>query len=166
MDAVTKNRSLVSIIIFLLISNITILIFFLCLSDGRKGFHGKEDKNTVSVFLQKEIGFNKQQMDEYQKLRATHMQSVKPLFDDIRSAKESFYNLLYINNVADSTVNKAAAVIGEKQMVLDMQMFSLFKNVRNLCTPQELPKFDSLFKKVVEKMTGGRFIKAGNNKRN
>jgi protein CpxP len=166
MDAVTKNRSLVSIIIFLLISNITILIFFLCLSDGRKGFHGKEDRNTVSVFLQKEIGFNKQQMDEYQKLRATHMQSVKPLFDDIRSAKESFYNLLYINNVADSTVNKAAAVIGEKQMVLDMQMFSLFKNVRNLCTPQELPKFDSLFKKVVEKMTGGRFIKAGNNKRN
>ena len=166
MDAVTKNRSLVSIIIFLLISNITILIFFLCLSDGRKGFHGKEDRNIVSVFLQKEIGFNKQQMDEYQKLRATHMQSVKPLFDDIRSAKESFYNLLYINNVADSTVNKAAAVIGEKQMVLDMQMFSLFKNVRNLCTPQELPKFDSLFKKVVEKMTGGRFIKAGNNKRN
>ena len=166
MDAVTKNRSLVSIIIFLLISNITILIFFLCLSDGRKGFHGKEDRNTVSVFLQKEIGFNKQQMDEYQKLRGTHMQSVKPLFDDIRSAKESFYNLLYINNVADSTVNKAAAVIGEKQMVLDMQMFSLFKNVRNLCTPQELPKFDSLFKKVVEKMTGGRFIKAGNNKRN
>lgn len=166
MDAVTKNRSLVSIIIFLLISNITILIFFLCLSDGRKGFHGKEDRNTVSVFLQKEIGFNKQQMDEYQKLRATHMQSVKPLFNDIRSAKESFYNLLYINNVADSTVNKAAAVIGEKQMVLDMQMFSLFKNVRNLCTPQELPKFDSLFKKVVEKMTGGRFIKAGNNKRN
>ncbi len=166
MDAVKKNRSLVSIIIFLLISNIAILIFFLCLSDGRKGFHGKEDRNTVSVFLQKEIGFNKQQMDEYQKLRATHMQSVKPLFDDIRSAKESFYNLLYINNVADSTVNKAAAVIGEKQMVLDMQMFSLFKNVRNLCTPQELPKFDSLFKKVVEKMTGGRFIKAGNNKRN
>jgi len=166
MDAVTKNRSLVSIIIFLLISNITILIFFLCLSDGRKGFHGKEDRNTVSVFLQKEIGFNKQQMDEYQKLRGTHMQSVKPLFDDIRSAKESFYNLLYINNVADSTVNKAAAVIGEKQMVLDMQMFSLFKNVRNLCTPQELPKFDSLFKKVVEKMTGGRFIKVDNNKRN
>ena len=102
-----------------------------------------------------------QQMDEYQKLRATNMQSIKPLFNDIRSAKENFYNLLYVNNLTDSSVNKAADVIGEKQMVLDMHMFSHFKNVRNLCTPEELPKFDSLFKKVVEKMTGGIFTKSG-----
>ena len=157
----TKNRALVSIIIVLLISNIAILIFFLCYSNGRKNAHGREDRNAVSVFLQKEIGFNKQQMDEYQKLRATNMQSIKPLFNDIRSAKENFYNLLYVNNLTDSSVNKAADVIGEKQMVLDMHMFSHFKNVRNLCTPEELPKFDSLFKKVVEKMTGGRFTKSG-----
>ena len=160
----TKNRALVLIIIFLLLSNIAILIFFLYYSDGRKNSHGKEDRNAVSVFLQKEIGFTKQQMDEYQKLRATHMQSIRPLFNDIRLAKEKFYDLLYINNIADSTINKSVAVIGEKQMALDRQMFSHFKNVRDLCTPQELPKFDTLFKKVVEKMTGGRFRKPGNKK--
>ena len=158
----TKSRALVAIIIFLLLSNIAILAFFLFYSDGRKSYRGKEDRNAVSVFLQKEIGFNKQQMDEYQKLKTAHMQSIKPLFDDIRSAKESFYDLLYINNAADSTINKAAGIIGEKQMALDVQMFNHFKNIRNLCTPEELPKFDTLFKKVVQKMTGGRFRKPGN----
>ena len=160
----TKSRALVAIIIFLLLSNIAILAFFLFYSDGRKSSHGKEDRNAISLFLQKEIGFNQQQMDDYQKLRTAHMQSVKPLFDDIRLAKESFYDLLYINNIADSTINKAVGVIGEKQMALDVQMFNHFKNVRNLCTPQELPKFDTLFKKVVEKMTGGKFRKPGNKK--
>ncbi len=166
MDTITKNRSLVSIIIFLLISNIAILIFFLGIKDGRKTSHGKDGRNTVAVFLQKDMGFNKEKMDEYQKLREVQMKSVQPLFDDIRSAKENFYELLYINNVSDSIVNNAAAVIGEKQMALDKQMFSYFKNIRNLCAPQELPKFDSSFKKVVEKITNGRFRKPGNDKRN
>jgi len=166
MDTITKNRSLVSIIIFLLISNIAILIFFLGIKDGRKTSHGKDGRNTVAVFLQNDMGFNKERMDEYQKLREAQMKSVKPLFDSIRSAKENFYSLLYINNASDSFINNAAVVIGENQMALDMQMFSHFKNIRNLCAPQELPKFDSLFKKVVEKMTSGRSKKSGNDKRN
>lgn len=166
MDTITKNRSLVSIIIFLLISNIAILIFFLGIKDGRKTSHSKDGRNTVAVFLQKDMGFNKERMDEYQKLREAQMKSVKPLFDSIRSAKENFYSLLYINNASDSFINNAADVIGEKQMALDMQMFSHFKNIRNLCAPQELPKFDSSFKKVVEKITNGRFRKSDNDKRN
>ncbi len=166
MDTITKNRALVSIIIFLLISNIAILIFFLGIKDGRKTSHGKDGRNTVAVFLKKDMGFNNERMDEYQKLREAQMKSVKPLFDSIRSAKENFYSLLYINNASDSFINNAAVVIGKKQMALDMQMFSHFKNIRNLCAPQELPKFDSLFKKVVEKMTSGRSKKSGNDKRN
>jgi protein CpxP len=158
MEPVTKNRSLISIIIILLISNIAILIFFLFLSGDRKS-HPRDNKNAISTFLQKDIGFNKQQMDEYQKLREEHIKKARPLFEGIRSAKDSFYNLLYTDTVPDSVVNKAAAVIGEKQMTLDMQMFQHLKKVRTLCTPDELPKFDSLFKKVVERMTGGRFKK-------
>ncbi len=159
MNALTKNMSLVSIIIFLLLSNIAILIYFLYFNEGRRGSHGKDGRNAISTFLQKEIGFNQQQMDEYQKLKTAQMESVKPLFNNIRSAKESFYNLLYVNNPSDSGINSAAAVIGEKQMALDMKMFNHFKKVRDLSTPQQLPKFDSLFKNVVDKITGGRFRK-------
>jgi len=163
MNAFAKNRALVSIIIFLVISNIAILIYFLYFSDGRKGSYGK-DRNAVSGFLQKDMGFNKEQINKYQELKTTHLQTIKPVFNDIRTAKENFYNLLYVNNISDSAVDKAAAVIGEKQIALDKQMFNHFKSVRNLCTPQELPKFDSSFKKVVEKMTGGRFRKGPINK--
>lgn len=156
MDTVTQNRSFISIIIFLLISNIAILIFFLFLSGDRKA-HGRDNRNGISTFLQKDIGFNKGQMDNYQKLRDAHLQTVKPLFEEIRSAKDSFYNFLYSDNVPDSVVNKAAAIIGEKQITLDMQMFQHLKKVRSLCTPDQLPKFDTSFRKVVERITGGRF---------
>lgn len=158
MESLTKNRSLISIIIILLISNIAILIFFLFLS-GDKRAHTRDNRNGISTFLQKDMGFNKQQMDEYQKLREEHIKKAEPLFEDIRSSKNNFYNFLYTDSTPDSVVNKAAAVIGEKQITLDMQMFQHLKKVRTLCTPDELPKFDSLFKKIVERMTGGRFKK-------
>ncbi len=165
MDTITKNRTLVSIIIFLLISNIAILTYFFAFNNSRKGSHGKDGRNAVATFLQNDIDFSKQQMDEYQKLKDTHMVSIKPIFNDIRSAKERFYNLVYINNVPDSTVKIAAEAIGEKQVILDMHMFNHFKDVRNLSTPQQLPKFDSLFKKVVDKMTGNRFKKSDSTKK-
>ena len=164
MDASTKTRSLVSIIVFLLLSNIAILVFFIFL-DNRKG-RVREDRNAISGFLEKEIGFDKQQMDDYQNLRTAHMQNARPLFEGIRSAKDSFYNFLYTDATPDSVIFKAAAIIGEKQMQLDMLMFHHLKKVRSLCTPEELPKFDSLFKKVVERMTGGRVRRSDHTKKN
>ncbi|MDQ6755479.1 MAG: hypothetical protein M3004_00935 [Bacteroidota bacterium] len=161
MEPVKKNRSLILIIIFLLVSNIAILIFFIFLSGDRRG-HFRNDKKGILTFLQNDIGFNKQQMDQYQKLKDAHMQKIKPFFEEIRSAKDSFYNLLYRDNISDSAITNAATVIGEKQISLDMQMFKYLKTIRSLCTPEELPKFDSQFKTVVERMTGGRFRKPGN----
>ena len=77
---------------------------------------------------------------------------MKPFFDSIHSSKDSFFNLLSFD-ASDSMVNKTAAIIGEKQVLLDLHMYRHLKNVRELCTPEQLPKFDSLFKNVVAKMT-------------
>jgi hypothetical protein len=50
--------------------------------------------------------------------------------------------------------DRRAEAIGEKQSALDMQMFRNLKSIRNLCTPEQLPKFDSSIKTVVARMTG------------
>ena len=57
----------------------------------------------------------------------------------------------------DSVLEKSAAMIGKNQEAVDMQMLKHFRNVRSICTERQLPKFDSLFKNVIEKFTTGRF---------
>ena len=154
MEQKTKNtRSLIAIIIFLLFSNIAILVFFLFLGGNDKPSRG-HDHNGMQDQLKKEVGFDQKQLDSYQQLRENHMKKIKPLFDDIRSAKDSFYALLYLDQPSDSVINSAAIKIGDKQEVLDKEVFSHFKSVRMLSHPDQLPKFDSLFKKVIEKITG------------
>ena len=153
MNPATKNKSLVSIIVFLLITNIVMLIFFLLMNKPiQKNSH--RDQNGMSGILQKEVGFTKDQLDTYQSLRKEQLDSVHILFDDIREAKMNFYTLIYGDHVADSVINNTANVIAEKQKTLDLHMFNHFKMVRNICTPDQLQKFDSTIKKVFVRMTG------------
>jgi periplasmic protein CpxP/Spy len=154
MNSATKNKSLVSIIVFLLITNIAMLIFFLMMnSPVQKNSHAR-DQNGMSGMLQKEVGFSKDQLNTYQSLRKNQMDTVHALFDDLRKSKMDFYNLIYSSQVSDSTINKGANVIAERQKALDLQMFNHFKMVRNICTPGQLQKFDSTMQKLFIRMTG------------
>ena len=103
----------------------------------------------MSGMLQKEVGFTKDQVDIYQSLRKDDSDTIHSLFDGLRKSKMDFYNLIYASQVSDSAVNNAADVIAQKQKILDMKMFNHFKMVRNICTPDQLQKFDTPYKKYL-----------------
>ncbi|HSQ45044.1 MAG TPA: hypothetical protein VLM16_08615 [Ginsengibacter sp.] len=154
MTPATKNRSLVSIIIFLLITNITMLIFFLVTNNPKQKSSHTKEQNGMSGMLQKEVGFSKAQLDSYQSLRKNQLDTLHDLFDELRKSKMDFYNLVYSSQVNDSSVNKAADAIANRQKALDLHMFNHFKMVRDICTRDQLPKFDSTIQKVFIRMTG------------
>ncbi len=147
-----KNKSLIWIIVFLLLTNLAMLAFFIFFNGPSKKPRGREDN--IGLFLQKEMNFDSTQMKLYQNLKEGHMQSAKLKFENIRSAKDTFYNLLYTKEISDSFLAERAAIIGNKQRDLDFSFFQHLKAVRKLCTPEQLPKFDTSFKKVIDKMIG------------
>jgi hypothetical protein len=153
-----KIQSLTFIIAFLLVTNSVMILFFI-FSKPCKPVPPPKDENVVATFLQKELGFDEWQMNSYQKLKKDDFDRARPAFDELRHAKITFYENIYDNSVHDSLVNKSASFIGKKQKAVDLLMLKHFKNVRNLCTEQQLPKFDSLFKNVIAKITSGKFKK-------
>ena len=154
MNQTAKTKSLVTIIIFLLITNIVMLVFFIFLSKPADRKPRNHETNGMYTSLQNEVGFSKEQLDKYQLLRKEQMEKVKPLFNEVRNAKKDFYALIYSSNVPDSLIKADADAIAQKQKTLDMQMFSYFKNIRNICVPDQTQKFDSVIKKVVVRMVG------------
>ena len=69
-------------------------------------------------------------------------------------AKKDLYDLLYTSNTSDSLITADADSIAQKQKRLDLQMFGYFKNIRDICTSNQLQKFDSTINKVVIRMIG------------
>ena len=154
MNEKTKSRSLVTIIIFLLITNVAMLIFFIVLSKPANRRLRNHEPMGMYNSLQNEVGFSKDQLNKYQVLREAQMKEVHPLFNDLRDAKKNFYEMIYVSGSSDSLIIANSDSIAQKQRNLDIQMFHYFKNVRNICTPEQTQKFDSVISKVVMRMVG------------
>lgn len=147
----SKNKSLIFIIIFLLLTNIAVLGYFLWYKQTDKPPE-RDKRNGIAADLQKEVGFNDQQIAQYKQLKDEQWKKFKPMLEDIRKAKDSLYRLLSNESVNDSVINMTAELIGQKQKAIDLQAFTHFKQIRALCTPEQLPKYDTLIQRMMRKM--------------
>lgn len=153
MRSVLNNKVLLFIVAILLLANMAILFYFLWIREPlKRNLRGDRQKSPITEFLQTEIGFDKNQMAAFDKMRQKHRQTMKPLFEDTKAAKVRFYGYLTNTAVSDTVLNAAASIIGEKQKLLEMQAFENFKEIRTLCTPRQQLKYDSLIVNEISKM--------------
>ena len=163
MNSNSKSRRLVVIIILLLLTNIGMLAFFLWPKSHDENRGGGKSGSGMVETLRKDVGFDTTQIKEIERLREINWKTMKPLFEDLRNTKNDFYLLLKLPETPDSAVYKAASLIGEKQRVIDLQMFQHFKNYRAVCTPAQRPKYDSVVQIIIKRMAGSS--KGSNNRK-
>lgn len=147
--AIAKNKVLLIIVGVLLVVNLGVLLLFLNMKQPGNRFRNRQN---MAEILEKKVGFTKQQLTAYQDLREQHWKKLKPLLGDMRSARDSFYKLLYQPQVPDSVLSLAADGIAVRQKAIDMQTFRHFQQVRNLCDDTQRPKVDSLIHQLMSKM--------------
>jgi mevalonate kinase len=148
MKQFTQNKFLVLLVAILLIANLGLMLYFFVY---RKD-HDQEIKSPrVSDFVQKELGFSADQAVKFQQLRDQHKEAVKPIMDEMKKLKDSLYNLLQKPGFDDSTAVTLANDIGEKQKVLELMIFHHFQKVRAICDSSQLPKFDTLVHRMINR---------------
>ena len=152
MASVSRNKIYLLLIGILLLSNLALVAFFVTNRPEKKEVKRDRPGGYMKEALQNEVGFNDQQIATFDDMAAKHKQQMRPLFEDIGKTKESFYWLLTQPGTPDSILNNSAKEIGEKQRLLDLKIFTHLQNVRELCTPEQKPKFDTLLQKVVHRM--------------
>ena len=144
------------IIAILFIANIAMLAFFLQKKDG--GDHNKrpDRKAYISNFLAKEIGFDSTQLKLYDTLSNRNREKMGGMFEKIRNNKNEQFKQLVAGNFSDSAINLVADQSAANQKLMEVQMSNHIKSIRQLCTQDQLPKFDTLFVKVFNRWSEGR----------
>ena len=148
----TRNRNLLIIIGVLLLTNVAVLVYFLGQKKTDRTTTGDAGPQTVTEMLQQEVGFDEEQTAKYKELKDRQRERIKPMYGNMRKAKDSLFRLLSYPDTPDSLLNKAADVIAQQQKELDIETFNHFKRVRVLCTPDQLPQYDSLVLRLLRKM--------------
>lgn len=146
MKQFTQNKLLVLLVAILLIANLALMFYFFVFRNEHKT--DSSSSRPVSDFVQKQLGFNSDQVARFQQLRDEHKQAVRPIIDDIKKLKDSLYNLLQTpqdDSVAVNLIDK----IGERQKDWELMIFHHFQKMRAICDSSQLPKFDSLVHRMV-----------------
>jgi periplasmic protein CpxP/Spy len=142
----TKNKILILAIAALLITNIAMLVFFLN-KPGHRGFKRGRDL-ALTEFVQQDLGFNQQQIQQFDSLGKWHREKAKGLMDSLRNSKEQVLKELAAAGFSDSALAQSAGRSASGQTAMELLMLQHFKNIRNLCTPAQQSKFDTLYYKL------------------
>jgi len=146
MSTTAKNKLYLLVIGILLVTNIVMLFFFIDKKDdGKKGNRGGDKSAMMKNFLQKEIGFNEQQLQQYDTLSKQHKEKMKADFEALKKNKEQQFKELGIKGFSDTAINDIVSRSSEKQKLIELQMLNHFASIRKICTAEQQPKFDSLF---------------------
>jgi protein CpxP len=152
MSYLRNNKLLLLIIAVLIITNIVVLYFHVW---RKQGIRHPSMKEMVMKKLEKEVGFSKQQLATYDSLRSKHYESMRPLFDELKSAKDNFFSLAGKPEVADSVINNYSTAVSIKQNAIDKKMLHYFWSLKNICTEDQKPKMDSFLTDITKRMAGG-----------
>ncbi len=147
-----KNSKLYLLIIgFLLVTNVA-LLWMLNNKKSDAKYNGKFDKGAMlKDFLQKEIGFNNEQIVQFDTIAKLQRAAMKANFEAIKKNKENQLKLLGSLSFSDSAIAQMANQSAENQKVMELQMLNHLAAIRKLCTAEQLPKFDSTFYTVWKK---------------
>ncbi|HYM95595.1 MAG TPA: periplasmic heavy metal sensor [Chitinophagaceae bacterium] len=144
-----KNKMLILIVAVLLLSNL-VLLGFMFFGKGKQKRNSERGKS-FSEYFEKQLGFTPEQSAKFQQLRNQHFEKIRPFLREVRQAKDSLFSIMRQPEVPDSVLEKAAENLAQKEKAQEIQSFRHFRQVRELCTDEQKPKFDSLISKLINK---------------
>jgi hypothetical protein len=149
-----RQRWLLVLVAILLLTNIATLSIYWIKKPNREGGRepGSREKR-MGQFMVDQMKFDATQEAAYWKLRDSVIVIQKPVMDSIRNAKKNFFDLLNQPDATDSMLMHRSNEIGELQQKLDIVTFRHFQKVRAICRPDQLQKFDTVIKEIVNRMT-------------
>ena len=151
----SKTQVLIFIIVILLLVNIAMVLSFgMKQSDkpGRNSDRGGRRPNPIAFTLKEKVGFSEQQMNQIEVLKKQHREKMHVLFEDMRKAKIAFYANVSRQEVNEDSIQALSSDLGKKQQAIEEQAFRNFREIRALCTPEQLVRYDSLMPKVIQNM--------------
>nr|MBC7614227.1 hypothetical protein [Pseudopedobacter sp.] len=135
----TKIKFLTICVIVLLILNLGTITF---LFTGRPSRPFKIEQEGPKKIIIEKLGFNKNQIAQYQILIQKHQELIKEIQKNIKERKNELYETL--SNSDTSKVAILVLKISDLQLEIEKTHYHHFQDIKALCKPSQLPKFKNL----------------------
>lgn len=136
-------KGLILVIVFLLVSNIVMLVYFLLLNkqSQRGRFAGRQSARTMAERLKAEVGFTPAQSIRFDSLVKQYEADLRPVIEQSRSNRKEMQSRLSELAIPDSVLTPYLNRNGDYQRKADSLLIMHWHKVLKICSPEQRPKF-------------------------
>jgi len=95
-------------------------------------------------FIVKELGFNDEQIAEFNANNIGHHEKIKKLSDEIQGFKDALFEKLSDDVIQESSIDSITSLISEKEKEKTKEVFYHFKMIQELSNDKQKEKFKSI----------------------
>lgn len=139
MKAITSNKWVLLLVIGLVFTNL-ILAFI--------AFSQKKSTKPDNSF-RTQVGLTEDQANLFEEKKQHYFALMKPHWEKVAELKDSLYRHLGDEHVPDSLITSYVDKWHAINRHSDIKLFLHFREMRTHCTPEQLPRFDSVVTKMV-----------------
>jgi Spy/CpxP family protein refolding chaperone len=148
MDLLTKQKTLISIIVVLVILNITTLLF-LWFGRPLKPLLDAPSPPNTNQFLTKEMGLAGEQEIAFNQLHETHFKTMKKMNEAINRKRNEMREESLKDDTNKDNIERIASEIGNLHYEFEKYMFSHFTEVKQILNKDQIKIFNKLIEKAL-----------------
>lgn len=137
MKAITSNKWVLLLVIFLVLTNIALAIF---------AFSTKKRPDNS---FKKQVGLTEAQAVVFEEKKKAYLTEMKPHWERVAELKDSLYQRMGDPDLTDSTIQSYVNQWHEINRHSDVKLFRHFREMRKECAPDQVAIYDSVVRKMV-----------------
>ena len=143
MKAITSNKWVFLLVIFLVLTNLA-LVFF-AFSNSKPG-----EKKEQKEFLKTKLNLTEEQDKLFKQKKEEFFTTMKPRWEEVNNLKDSLYKHIGDENLSDSVINYYVDKWTADTRESDKLLFRHFRELRKHCNKDQQAIFDTLVPKIVK----------------
>jgi protein CpxP len=147
-----KSKLLRIIVIAILIINM-VVIGYLLINKG--AFFGNKPTKPREIVIKK-LDFDTEQIKQYDVTITKHQNKIRNLDDSIRKTKNELYSRLKENSTKIDTNDSLVNQINNYQKQIEITHYNHFIEIKKICKPEQLEKFNALTNELSKIFSGKR----------
>lgn len=112
----------------------------------------KKPDHKPPPFLEEKLNLSDSQKERFEQFRKEHRSKMDDIKEEIDTLKDELYAHFPKEGYSTKEVEGIARKLGAKKAEADVLTFQHFKNLREICTPEQQQEFDQLINEVVRGM--------------
>jgi len=141
MRAITSNKWVLLLVVFLVLTNLALVIF--AFTSNTKPAKPQENG------FRKQINLSKDQEKTFDLRKEEFFKTMKPRWEEVNLLKDSLYQHLSLENLSDSVIDHYTSRWTEINRQNDIMLFRHFKELRKELNESQLKAYDSAVTKMV-----------------